>query len=101
MARYLRRVEKVWSFIIGESEEEMIRIDPNTVFLLQGRCPALSFEDRAFIQMRMLAGELFPAIKADHTRSQILDRLYAVEHIIPSIHTFLEDTKHLEPCARI
>src|SRR5947207_25155 len=98
MTRYLRRVKETWSLIIGENENYRLLIDPNTVHLLQGRCPGLSSEDRAFVQMRMLSGELFPAIKADDIRSQIFNRLCSIKHIIISIHTFQEDTKYLEPC---
>lgn len=51
--------------------------------------------------MRMLARELFPAIRDDNIRSQILERLCSIKHVIITIHTFLEDTKYLEPCTRI
>jgi Protein of unknown function (DUF3723) len=101
MTRYLRRVEETWTFIIGENEHNKLLIDPNTVDLLQGRCPGLSSEDRAFLQMRMLSGDLFPAVRAEDIRSQIFDRLCSIKSIIRSIHTFLEDTKYLEPCSRI
>ena len=49
----------------------------------------------------MLAGELFPAIRGDNIRTQIFERLCTIKHVIISIHTFLEDTKYLEPCSRI
>ena len=44
----------------------------------------------------MLKGNIVPAIKSWEQRSAILERIYSVEYIIPSIHTFLEDTKYLE-----
>lgn len=49
----------------------------------------------------MLSRELFPAIQDDNIRSQILERLCSIKHVITTIHTFLEDTKYLEPCTRI
>jgi hypothetical protein len=61
------------TYIIGENENDWLLVDPNTARLLQGRCPGLSSEDRAFIQMRMLAGELFAAIQDDYIRKQIFD----------------------------
>lgn len=101
MTRYLRRINKTWTQVIGDKEADQLRLDANTVAILQGRCPMLSLEDRAHVQNRMLAGDIFPAVKADDQRSQIFDRSCAIEHVIPSIHTFLENTKYLEPPARI
>ena len=49
----------------------------------------------------MLASDVLPAVTADDQRSRIFDRVCSIEHVIPSIHTFLEDTKYLEPPARI
>jgi hypothetical protein len=101
MTRYLRRVKATMTYIIGENENDWLLIDANTAFLLQGLCPGLSLKDRAFVQMRMLSRELFPAIQDDNIRSQILERLCSIKHVITTIHTFLEDTKYLEPCTRI
>lgn len=68
---------------------------------LQGRCPSQSLEDRAQLQFRVLAGDTLPAVTAGDQRSQIFDRVCSIEHVIPSIHTFFEDTKYLELPARI
>jgi hypothetical protein len=101
MTRYLRRVKETLTYIFGENENDWLLIDPNTAHLLQGRCPGLSSEDRAFVQMRMLAGEFFPAIRDYNIRTQIFERLCTIKHVFISIHTSLEDTKYLEPCSRI
>ncbi|KAH8792221.1 hypothetical protein F5882DRAFT_290887, partial [Hyaloscypha sp. PMI_1271] len=101
MTRYLRRVKATMVYIIGENENDWFLIDANTAFLLQGLCPGLSLEDRAFVQMRMLSRELFPAIQDDNIRSQILERICSIKYVIITIYTFLEDTKYLEPCTRI
>ena len=101
MTRYLRRVRKTWTRILGDEEADQLQLDANTVAILQGRCPLLSLEDRAHVQSRFLAGDVLPAVKADDERSQVFDRACSIEHVIPSIHTFLEDTKYLEPGARI
>lgn len=69
--------------------------------MLQGRCPFLSKEDREFVQMRMLAGDIFPAVRDDARRSEIFDRICSREHAIPSIYTCIENTKWLEPGVRI
>lgn len=101
MTRYLRRIKNTWTLIVGDEEADQLRLDANTVAILQGRCPSLSSEDRAHIQIRMLAGDVLPAVTADDQRARIFDRACSIEHVILSIHTFLEDTKYLEPPARI
>lgn len=45
--------------------------------------------------------ELFPLITSQDIRSAILARLRTIKYLIPTIHTFLEDTKYLEPCVQI
>ena len=44
---------------------------------------------------------LFPMITDEFRRARILKRLQESECMVPSLHTFLEDTKWLEPCANI
>lgn len=44
--------------------------------------------------------EIFPAIP-HRERSEIVARLRRIDRPIPSIFTFLEDAKYLEPCAKI
>ncbi len=101
MTRYLRRIKNTWTQIVGDEEADQLRLDANTVAILQGRCPSQSLEDRAHVQTRMLAGDILPAVIAGDHRLQIFDRVCSIEHVIPSIRTFLEDTKYLEPPARI
>lgn len=101
MTRYLRRIKNTWTQIVGDEEADQLRLDANTVKTLQGRCPSQSSENRAHAQIKMLASDVLPAVTADDQRSRIFNRVCSIEHMIPSIHTFLEDTKYLEPPARI
>jgi len=101
MTRYLRRIKNTWTQIVGDEEADQLRLDANTIAILQGRCPSQSSADRAHVQIRMIAGDVLPAVTADDQRSRIFDRVCSIGHVIPSIHTFLEDTKYLEPPARI
>ena len=78
MTRYLRRVKATLTRFIGENENDWLLIDANTVFLIQGRCPGLSSEDRAHIHSRMEARELFPAIQDDNIRSQLLEDICSI-----------------------
>ena len=101
LTRALRRIKEAWVQIVGEREDDQLRLDASTVRILQGRCPYRSSEDDAQVRMRMLSGEILPAFKADDQRTRILERIRSIEYVIPSLHTFLEDTKYLEPCAKI
>lgn len=66
--------------------------------ILQGRCPHDS-EDRKRIETQR--SKVFPTVPDPATRGEIWGRIMSVRSIIPSLHTFLEDTKYLEPCAKI
>jgi len=98
MASYLRQVKEVWDHIIGADEDARLHLDSNTVFHLQGLCPQAT-EDRVLIESRREG--IFPMIQQRSRRKQLWERLYSVRVSIPSIHTFLEDTKYLEPCSKV
>lgn len=49
----------------------------------------------------MLQREVFSFDVFENQRPSILARLKSIKYIIPSLHTFLEDTKYLESCAKI
>ncbi len=101
MARYLCRIKQTWSYIVGDREAHRNKLDANTVHLLQGRCPFRSLNDRAYIEARLLRGDILPAVRSPDLQRTLLQRILSVEHTIPSIHTFLEETKWLEPGAAI
>ncbi len=68
---------------------------------LEGRYPCYSAEDLALVEKRLDRREIFSSPCFEAQRDQLLQRLRKIKHLIPSIHTFLEDTKYLEPCARV
>ena len=49
----------------------------------------------------MLSGEILPTFKANDQHTLILERIRFIKYIIPSLYMFLEDTKYLEPYAKI
>ena len=98
MERYLNQVKKIWSHITVGDENLRLNLDMTTVQLLEGRCPS-DPTDRAFIKAHRL--DIFPAILNANQRRAISARIMSVKTIIPSIFTFLEDTKYLEICAKI
>jgi len=101
LTHYLHRIKSTWSFILGWEGDLNCRLDANTVRRLQTRCLRYSSEDKAAVTADMDDGILFPNIPDQRTRRIIKYRLEQIEHIIPSLHTLLEDTKYLEPCAKI
>lgn len=76
-------------------------MDFRTVQLLQTRNPSLSRSDLGFVREQMNEGTLFPTITDATLRWGILCRLEKVTCIIPSLFTFLEDTKWLEPSVKV
>ena len=76
-------------------------VDFRTVQLLQCRCPGLDQTDTSFITEQMSQRNLFPSIDDVPTRMQIRENLLKVPHLIPSLATFFEDTKWLEPVAKV
>ena len=75
-----------------------MQLDARTVEILQGRCPAF-IEDQNFIESRK--SSIFTAVTDSEKREELWAQILSIDYIIPSLYTFLEDTKYLEPCAKI
>ncbi|KAI9676517.1 MAG: hypothetical protein M1817_000675 [Caeruleum heppii] len=101
LEHYLAHVHDVWTTLTLGREELRRYVDADTVELLQLRFPTYSLRDRSEIRILMNDGKLFPGVADEDTRCLILDRLQMMPHMVPSLHTFFEDTKYLEPCAKI
>ena len=101
LAHYLTRVKRTWDRILGYDRHLYPQLDSHTVEVLEGRCPCYSTEDLLFVEQRLSRREIFASPSFDVHRGQILQRVREIPHLIPTIHTFLEDTKYLEPCAKI
>ena len=63
--------------------------------------PGVSDTDSADLGDAMDRGTIFPMIKDPTHRSRILANLRGIRYVVPSLYTFFEDTKWLEPCAQI
>ena len=101
LAHYLTRVKNTWDRILGYDRRLYPQLDSHTVEVLEGRCPCYSTEDLLFVEQRLSSREIFASPCFDAHREQILQRVREIPHLIPTIHTFLEDTKYLEPCAKV
>ncbi|GKZ98450.1 hypothetical protein AnigIFM59636_003063 [Aspergillus niger] len=96
-AHYIQHILNVWAYIMGP--QHVSDLDAESVRLLQGRSPVWSTTDHDFIRRLLSIGVLFPGVTDPERRALLARRLLSVATIIPSLRTFMEDTKYLLPCA--
>ncbi|GAA93332.1 hypothetical protein AKAW_11444 [Aspergillus luchuensis IFO 4308] len=96
-AHYIQHILNVWTYIMGP--QHVSNLDAESVRLLQGRSPVWSTTDHEFIRRLLSVGVLFPGVTDPERRALLARRLLSVATIIPSLRTFMEDTKYLLPCA--
>ncbi|TKA80621.1 hypothetical protein B0A49_04907 [Cryomyces minteri] len=101
LVHYLHHIQRTWSRILGSDESLRSLLDANTVYSLQLLAPRHSLRDDDEIRSRMEDGRLFPTVTDRAVRAKLLHNTQQVEGRIPSLHTFFEDTKYLEPCAKV
>ena len=100
MVLYLRHIRHVWLEIVGSADASIL-VDSATVHSLELMAPMHSTRDKNTIMAAMEAAELFPNVRDRDVRTSMLERILSVRGRIPSLFSFLEDTKYLEPCAKI
>lgn len=100
MTNALRQIRSTWAFILGESQTHQRLIDANTIHILQGRCPFRCLRDRTYLHIELRNDNILPGV-SPMVRDAVYQRILMVQHTIPTIYTFLENTKILEPCAKI
>ncbi len=100
LSTYLRRVRHVWSKITSSNRRIMNLVDAATVKHLELRAPAASERDANFARTCMDGGKIFAQVLDPLLRKTIINNISAVERVIPSLGTFFEDIKYLEPCAQ-
>ena len=101
MTRYISRIHRTWKHIAGGNPNIALQLDANTVNLLQGKALNLSSDDFTFVEAKWKRRILFPTIEDPQARADLWTRICSFDYCIPSLYTFLEDTKYLEPCAKI
>lgn len=99
MIAYLSHVKRAWNDILqyeGENLNPSI-IDAATVEKLESLAPSHSEIDRDLVKTMMQKQELFPS-QHDHTaRRALADNICSYPCLIPSLRTFFETLKYLEP----
>ena len=101
LTHYLHLIERTWKLILSTHLLEHMLLDANTVQILQTCCLRYFFKDHAAVTGYMDNGVLFPNIPEQSFRNAIKVSLEEIRYMISSLHTFLKDTKYLEPCAKI
>lgn len=71
-----------------------------TLVKLKDRIPKLCKSNKSLVQDRIRSGTLFPEITDSTARSQILENLLLVNYPIPTLNTFFENIKFLQPLSK-
>ncbi|OCK76193.1 hypothetical protein K432DRAFT_463895, partial [Lepidopterella palustris CBS 459.81] len=98
---YLNHILSTWSTILGGDREMMRLTDRPTVEALGLRAPSASRDDLRFLKNLFDEGVLFSAITNEHQRSHIWRNLTSTWGLIPTLHSFFEDVKYLEPLTKV
>ncbi len=76
-------------------------VDTRTVAELELLAPSFSKWDREYINSAMWGKYIFPELDDHHKRAEILQCIHSQNCLIPSLRTFFEDQKYLEPASKI
>lgn len=101
MAIYLDHVKDTWIEILSSTSLLPLHVDTITVQHLEGLAPKYSERDRASITDLMRQGALFPSVQDEHIRDQLLENLFRLPCIIPSLWTFFELLKYIQPICEV
>ena len=101
LEHYLHHVRDRWADITRCAQDVVSLVDFRSVQLLQTRSPSVSEVDKNFIVESMNKRVLFPLVSEGSSRTQLLQNILGIDCMIPSLFTFFEDTKWLEPAAKI
>jgi hypothetical protein len=96
MLHYLRHIRTIWGTIINGVPN--LSIDAITVQNLELLTPAISSQDLSTVVELMQSRTVFPTINDETIRSTLLRNISSVSCLIPSLRTFFENLKYLEPC---
>lgn len=104
MVSYLNHISECWTSILrcGGAALSPSCVDVSTVELLEFRAPQHCASDKDIVTQLMREYELFPTIVDDDVRIAIKDNIQALRGMIPSLKSFFEMLKYVEPiCATL
>ncbi|KAF1353041.1 hypothetical protein EJ07DRAFT_134654 [Lizonia empirigonia] len=100
---YLHHIKRAWSGILRTGSEVLPPsiVDATTVTKLESLAPNYSDIDRELVSVLMRNGDLFPSQHDENVRQDLLKNICNFSGIIPSLWTFFETLKYLEPICEI
>ncbi|KAK5010494.1 hypothetical protein LTR28_009568 [Elasticomyces elasticus] len=101
LLRYLAYVRSAWQGILDGVEHPPHSVDSRTVSAVQALAPSHSSSDKASIEDAVREGSVFAGVTDDDSRSRIFRNFCSVLGLVPSLHTFFENLKYLEPCCTV
>lgn len=98
---YLSHIVRTWQHLAGDKPDQQGNeiVDDATVKGLEGLVPQHSTSDAACVQIRMQEKAIFPNVHSG--RDELQKKILRIPHMVPSLLTFFESLKYLEPCAKI
>lgn len=76
-------------------------VDRDTVERLELFAPSISRKDKELVERLIESREIFEKVSHEEARENILRTLQEIEDMIPSLRSFSESLKFLEPCCNI
>jgi hypothetical protein len=92
-------VKRVWASIVSGRYQN--HVDEQTVSELELLAPAVSSRDRVRATKLMEERKIFCTLQNEAAREEILQNILVQDRLIPSLRTFFEDQKYLEPCSLV
>lgn len=100
LLNYLDQVAREWELITDNGTLASL-VDDISVSELECRAPRVSPTDKTFICEGMKTMRLFPDLLDGSLRDLLQLKLLEVNGLVPSLFTFFENLKFLEPAAKI
>lgn len=101
MLRSLASIPETWWAVCnGTSFDTTTVVCSRTVKHLETMAPKISRSDYSAIEKLLQEGTIFPGATLED-RNTVLHNLSRISTPIPTVHTFFEDLKYMEPCAKI
>jgi hypothetical protein len=99
MIRYLKHIKKTWDDVLrcGHITLPYSVVDAVTVAKLETLCPRHSASDKDYVSAMMQDHVLFSLVEDRSHRRALLENITNAPSLIPSLRTFFETLKYLEP----
>ncbi|KAH7033932.1 hypothetical protein B0J12DRAFT_766202, partial [Macrophomina phaseolina] len=101
LLRYLTRIADVWGGVLRAANIPPEAVDNVTIAKLELLAPSVSDGDLMRVEGLIRSGEVFPSITNAQKRDAILSALLLTPGLIPTLTSFFENLKYLEPCCYI